>query len=54
MTIKRPFPYAEVGRLGVILSVVLSYTANQHIGWAIVHGILGWIYVLYRLLGYGV
>ncbi len=40
-------------RLGGTLAIVLSYTANHHMGWAILHGLCGWFYVIYRALGYG-
>ncbi len=33
--------------------MVISYVNWHSIGWAIVHGILGWLYVLYFLLIYG-
>lgn len=42
------------GGVGVSLAVVLSYAVNHHMGWAILHGILSWFYVIYRALGYGV
>ena len=35
------------GTLGSIIAVIVSYSANHSIGWAIIHGLLGWIYVLY-------
>jgi len=39
---------------GSALAMVISY-ANWHaVGWAILHGILGWIYVVYYLIRYGV
>ena len=38
--------------LGSILAVVISYFKWQSIGWAILHGALGWIYVLYYYLNY--
>ncbi|MBV6458287.1 MAG: hypothetical protein HONBIEJF_01413 [Fimbriimonadaceae bacterium] len=34
--------------LGVAIAVQISWTINHSIGWAIWHGILGWIYVIYR------
>jgi hypothetical protein len=37
---------------GSALAMVISYTAWKSIGWAILHGLLGWIYVLYYLLRY--
>lgn len=36
--------------LGTIIAVVVSWTRNKSIGWAIVHGILGWFYVIYAIL----
>lgn len=32
---------------GSALAMVISYTTWKSIGWAIVHGIFGWLYVLY-------
>lgn len=32
---------------GSALAMVISYTTWHSIGWAIFHGILGWIYVIY-------
>ena len=37
---------------GSALAMVISYTAWKSIGWAILHELLGWIYVLYYLLRY--
>ncbi len=34
---------------GAALAMVLSWTANKAIGWAVIHGILGWVYVVYYL-----
>lgn len=33
--------------LGSILAIVLSWTRNQSILWAIIHAFLGWLYVIY-------
>jgi len=41
--------YPGVG-LGTIIAVVLSWNRNESILWAIVHGILGWLYVIYVLI----
>lgn len=38
---------------GAALAMAISYTTNQHIGWAIVHGFCSWFYVIYCLAGYG-
>lgn len=35
---------------GAVLAVVISYHAYSSVGWAILHGILGWIYVIYYLI----
>ena len=38
--------------VGVALAVVLSYTKWQSIGWAIFHGLLNWVYVIYYVIRY--
>ena len=38
---------------GSALAIAISYTTNHHIGWAILHGICAWAYVIYCLLGFG-
>jgi hypothetical protein len=35
---------------GSALAIAISYTTNHSILWAIIHGILGWIYVIYVAL----
>ncbi|MAG26266.1 hypothetical protein CMI47_11990 [Candidatus Pacearchaeota archaeon] len=35
---------------GSALAMILSFTQNSSILWAIIHGILSWIYVIYRLI----
>ena len=37
---------------GCVLATVISYTAWHSISWAIIHGLLGWIYVLYYAIKY--
>lgn len=37
---------------GCVIAAVISYTHWQSIGWAILHGALGWVYVLYYLIKY--
>jgi len=37
---------------GACLAIVISYSAWQSIGWAILHGILGWAYVIYYFFKY--
>ncbi len=36
--------------VGLILAVVLSWSRNQSILWAIIHAFFGWIYVVYYVL----
>jgi hypothetical protein len=36
--------------LGTIIAVVISWSRNKSVLWAIIHGILGWLYVIYALL----
>lgn len=36
--------------LGSIIAVVISWSRNKSILWAIIHGILGWLYVIYAIL----
>jgi hypothetical protein len=35
---------------GSALAIAISYTANHSIPWAIIDGILGWLYVIYFAL----
>ncbi len=36
--------------LGTVIAVALSWGANKSILWAIIHGFLSWIYVIYYIL----
>ena len=36
--------------IGSVLAVVISWMANQSILWAIFHGLLGWLYVIYWVI----
>lgn len=36
--------------LGTILAVVVSYDLYKNVFWAFLHGLLGWIYIIYYLL----
>lgn len=41
-------PVLGVGYLlGLVLAVVISWSLNHAIGWASLHGILSWGYVIY-------
>lgn len=35
--------------LGIALATVISYSAYQSVGWAALHGVLNWLYVIYAL-----
>jgi len=37
---------------GSALAMVISYTTWHSIGWAIIHGILSWVYVIYFIIRY--
>lgn len=38
---------------GAALAMVISFVKWQSIGWAILHGMLNWIYVIYYIIKYG-
>lgn len=38
---------------GAALAMVISYVKWQSIGWAIIHGLLNWMYVVYYIIKYG-
>lgn len=35
---------------GTVLAVTISWSVNQSILWAIIHGIFSWFYVIYYIL----
>lgn len=37
---------------GAALAITISWSANQSLLWAIVHGLLSWIYVIYYAIKY--
>lgn len=37
---------------GSALAMVISYNMWHSVGWAIFHGLLSWVYVIYFLLNY--
>ena len=37
---------------GSALAMVISYTEWHSVGWAIFHGLLSWVYVLYYMIRY--
>ncbi len=36
--------------IGTIIAILASWSRNKSVLWAIIHGLLGWIYVIYYLL----
>jgi hypothetical protein len=40
-------------KFGSALAMVISFTTNKSIIWAIIHAVFGWIYVVYYALGFG-
>ena len=36
--------------VGTAVALILSWSANKSILWLIIHGFLGWIYVIYYVL----
>ena len=38
--------------LGAVLAMIISYVNWRSIGWAILHGLLNWVYVLYYIIRY--
>jgi hypothetical protein len=35
---------------GLVLAMILSYTVNHSILWAILHGYLSWFYIIYNVI----
>jgi len=46
--------HREIGSVGIsmgcALSMILSWSANHSILWAMLHGVLSWFYVIYFAL----
>lgn len=40
------------GGFGSSLAMIISYAANHSILWAIMHGILSWLFVIYAAIAY--
>ena len=51
MADKRVIAGSSLG-FGAMLAIVMSWTLNKSIIWAIIHGILGWIYVIYYIIAH--
>ena len=39
----------KLAAIGAVLAIVMSWSANHAIGWAVLHGFFGWGYVVYYL-----
>lgn len=39
--------------LGSVIAAILSYSVNHSILWALLHGLCGWLYVIYYAFGGG-
>jgi hypothetical protein len=49
----RTFGVAKMGvGFGTALAITISWSANKSILWAIFHGILSWLYVIYYAIRY--
>lgn len=35
---------------GSVLAIVISFTINKSVFWAIVHGVFSWVYVIYYIV----
>lgn len=46
----QPVYYGPGIGLGTIIAVVISWSRNKSILFAIIHGILGWLYVIYAII----
>lgn len=38
---------------GTIIAMILSWSVNHSIIWALVHGFFSWLYIIYYVLGGG-
>ena len=36
--------------LGTLIAIVISWSVNHSVLWAIIHGFFGWFYVFYYLI----
>ena len=47
----------EVTRAGIsfgaALAITISWSANKSVLWAMLHGVLSWVYVVYYVIRYG-
>jgi hypothetical protein len=38
-------------KIGTVLSMIISWNQNKSILMALVHGVLGWLYIIYYYIG---
>ncbi len=36
--------------IGMVLAMIISWSVNKSILWAIIHGLFGWLYIIYYVL----
>lgn len=48
-TYRREVVRSGIG-IGAALAITISWSVNHSVLWAIIHGILSWIYVVYYLI----
>jgi hypothetical protein len=41
-----------IGLQGMMLATTISYVANKSILWAMLHGMFGWLYIIYYAIQY--
>ena len=46
---RRSFAKAGIS-FGTALAITISWSANQSVLWAMLHGVLSWIYVIYYVV----
>ena len=42
--------FLGAGSFGTALAITISWSANKSLLWAVIHGVLSWIYVVYYAL----
>lgn len=46
---RRFYAGSSIG-FGVVLAMIMSWTAHKWIFWVMIHGVLSWLYVIYYLI----
>ena len=49
---KNEFPISELIFGGMGLAAMMSWLINKSVVWTIIHGLLGWIYLIYVFFKY--